>query len=53
VIIVNEAAETTQRDRVVVIVFDGTQFPTMTVNGEEFELDLARWRCWRKHDRGH
>ena len=30
-----------EREREVVIVFDGTQFPDMTVNGETFDLDLA------------
>ena len=55
VTIVDEQGETTTRDRVVVITFNGTQYVTMTVNGEEFELDLARWGCHRKGDRhdGH
>lgn len=48
--IVDELGETTVKDRVVVITFDGTQYVTMTVNGEEFELDLARWGCHRKGD---
>lgn len=33
--------ETKTVNRVVVITFNGTQFPTMTVNGEPFELDLG------------
>jgi hypothetical protein len=37
----------------VVITFNGTQFVTMTVNGEEFELDLGRWGCHRKGDGHH
>ncbi len=32
---------TVERTREVVIVFDGTQFPPMTVDGEPFELDLG------------
>lgn len=42
------------RERSVVIVFNGTQFATMTVNGEEFELDLAardRDRPFRRRHR--
>ncbi|MBE0594966.1 MAG: hypothetical protein IH616_21485 [Gemmatimonadales bacterium] len=55
VTIVDDLGETTTTDRVVVITFNGTQFVTMTVNGEEFELDLGRWGCHRKGDRhdGH
>jgi len=33
-----------EREREVVIVFDGTQFPSMTVDGEPFELDLGAGR---------
>jgi len=51
VVIVTPEDETIERDRIVVITFNGTQFATMTVNDEEFELDLARWRCWHKRDR--
>jgi len=49
---VDETGTTTMSDREVVITFDGTQYPTMTVNGEPFELDLGRWGCHRKGD-GH
>jgi len=51
--IVDELGETTVKDRVVVIAFNGTQYVTMTVNGEEFELDLAQWGCHRKGDGSH
>ena len=36
-------------DRTVVITFDGDQFVTITVNGEEFELDLAQRHARRHH----
>ena len=51
VTLVDEQGETTLRDRLVVITFNGTQYVTMTVNGEEFEIDLAQWRCHRTGDR--
>ncbi len=35
------------KERTVIIVFDGTQNPTMTVNGVEFRLDLAERRARR------
>jgi hypothetical protein len=50
VTIIDESGETTTKDRLVVITFNGTQYVTMTVNGEEFEIDLAQWRCHRKGD---
>lgn len=40
---------TVVKDRTVVITFDGDQFVTITVNGEEFELDLARRHARRHH----
>jgi hypothetical protein len=40
--------ETRSIDRTVVIRFDGTQFPTATVNGEPFTLDLAARKALRK-----
>lgn len=36
-------------DRIVVITFDGTQIATLTVNGEEFEVDLADREPRRRH----
>jgi len=48
---VTPEGETIERDRIAVLEFNGTQFATMTVNDETFEVDLARWRCWRKRDR--
>jgi hypothetical protein len=45
------------RERVVTITFDGTQYATVTVNGETFTVDLAN-RChagrhrWGQGDRG-
>ncbi|MEK6597760.1 MAG: hypothetical protein AABY91_05460 [Gemmatimonadota bacterium] len=33
--------ETRQVSRTVIITFNGTQFPTATVNGEPFTIDLA------------
>jgi len=53
VTLVDEQGETTLRDREVVITFNGTQYVTMTVNGEEFEVDLAQWGCHRKGDGHH
>jgi hypothetical protein len=32
---------TETRSREVIIIFNGTQYPEMTVNGEAFEIDLA------------
>ena len=32
--------------------FNGTQYATLTVNGETFQVDLARRKCHRDHD-GH
>jgi hypothetical protein len=52
VVIVTPEGETIERDRIAVLEFNGTQFVTLTVNGTDiFEVDLARWRCWRKRDR--
>jgi hypothetical protein len=42
--------ETHEINRTVVITFNGTQFPTATVNGEPFELDLGK-RWARRMDR--
>lgn len=40
--------ETVVRDKTVVITFDGDQYVTMTVDGEDFELDLAERRAHRR-----
>ncbi len=48
VVITNGPNGNVTHERTVVITFDGTQFATLTVNGEEFELDLAA----RQSDRG-
>jgi len=40
-VVVNGAAGDETRTRHVIITFNGTQFPAMTVNGEIFEVDLA------------
>jgi len=39
-------------DRTVVVVFDGTQYATMTVNGEVFTIDLAERRLRRGQGHG-
>ncbi len=44
--------ETIVRDKTVVITFDGDQYVTMTVDGEDFELDLAQRHAHRR-DRMH
>lgn len=43
-----------EADRTVVVVFDGTQYAEMTVNGETFTIDLAerRLKRGRKHRQG-
>ncbi len=41
VVITNGPDGDVTRERTVVVTFNGTQFATLTVNGEEFELDLA------------
>ncbi|MFG1690989.1 hypothetical protein ACGF5M_02335 [Gemmatimonadota bacterium] len=43
-----------EADRTVVIVFDGTQYAEMTVNGETFTIDLAerRLKRGRRHGQG-
>ena len=46
VLIVNGRNGDETRTRHVVITFNGTQFATMTVNGESFEVDLST-----RHDR--
>jgi hypothetical protein len=38
---VNHEGEAFSHERTAVITFDGTQFATLSVNGEEFEVDLA------------
>lgn len=48
VIITNGPNGDEVRQRTVVITFNGTQFVTLTVNGEEFEVDLAA----RESERG-
>ena len=48
VVITNGPNGDVTHERTVVITFNGTQFVTLTVNGEEFELDLAA----RLSDRG-
>jgi len=54
VVIVTPEGETIERDRTAVLEFNGTQFATLTVNDTDtFEVDLARWRCWRSHHRDH
>ena len=40
-VIVNGPNGDETRTRHVIITFNGTQFPTMTVNGELFEVDLS------------
>ena len=47
--VVNALGDTHIRDRTVVITFNGTQFVIASVNGEEFEIDLAN----RTHKRRH
>lgn len=42
--------ETVTRD--VTVTFDGTQYATVTVNGETFTVDLAQRRCTGGGDRG-
>jgi hypothetical protein len=37
----NSSGESFSHERTVVVTFDGTQFATLTVNGDTFELDLA------------
>lgn len=49
VVVVNGLGDTITRERTVVITFNGTQFVTATVNGEEFEIDLAARRAHRRH----
>jgi hypothetical protein len=39
-------------DRTVVVVFDGTQYALMTVNGETFTIDLAERRIHRGQNHG-
>ena len=46
---VNAEGEPFSHERTVVVTFNGTQFVTMTVNGEEFELDLANRDPKRPH----
>jgi len=41
VVITNGPNGDVTRERTVVVTFNGSQFATLTVNGEEFELDLA------------
>ncbi len=41
VVITNGPDGDVTHERTVVVTFNGTQFATLTVNGEEFELDLA------------
>jgi hypothetical protein len=41
------------RERTVVVTFNGTQTVTLSVNGEEFEVDLADRQGARPHRRGH
>jgi hypothetical protein len=46
---VNREGEAFAHERTVVITFDGTQFATVTVNGEEFEVELANREPKRRH----
>lgn len=48
--VVNALGDTFIRDRTVVITFNGTQFVIASVNGEEFEIDLANCTHKRRHD---
>jgi hypothetical protein len=48
--VVNVVGDTFIRDRTVVITFNGTQFVIATVNGEEFEIDLASRTHKRRHE---
>jgi hypothetical protein len=52
VTVVNGPQGDLTRERTVVVTFDGTQYPTMTVNGEEFEIDLADRQGHRPRRRG-
>lgn len=47
---VTDGTNTREVSRTVVITFNGTQFPTATVNGESFEIDLGARRA-RRADR--
>lgn len=52
VTVVNGPNGDVTRERTVVVTFNGTQTVTMTVNGEEFEVDLADRQGMRPHRRG-
>lgn len=52
VTVVNGPQGDVTRERTVVITFDGTQYATLTVEGEEFEVDLADRQGRRPHRRG-
>lgn len=46
---INREGDAFSHERTVVITFNGTQVVTMTVNGEEFEVDLANRDPKRRH----
>jgi len=52
VTVVNGPRGDLARERTVIVTFNGTQHPTMTVDGEEFEVDLADRQGNRPHRRG-
>jgi hypothetical protein len=52
VTVINGPEGDVTRERTVVITFDGTQYATLTVDGEEFEIDLADRQGRRPHRRG-
>lgn len=52
VTVVNGPRGDLTRERTVVVTFDGTRYVTLTVDGEEFEVDLAERRGRRPHRRG-
>jgi hypothetical protein len=49
---VTTAAGTRTHTRTVVITFNGTQYPEMTINGEPFEVDLAAREMDRPYHEG-
>lgn len=52
VAVINGPQGDVTRERTVVITFDGTQYATLMVDGEEFEMDLADRQGRRPHRRG-
>ncbi len=54
VVVLEDGEVVREVDRTVVVVFDGTQYAEMTVNGETFTIDLAEKRLHRgqRHGQG-